>query len=48
MRDYASLFVVALAVAAVLVGIFMFERAKWRECRRYHPMWYCAMSGSSR
>lgn len=30
-------------VLALLIGAC--ERAKWRECRRYHPVWYCFATG---
>lgn len=35
----------AVIIIAVLVGVFFLERAKWRECRKYHPVWYCIVTG---
>ena len=39
--------VVALLVLAFLVLVGACERGKWRECRRYHPVWYC-LDGSGK
>lgn len=35
-------FAAAAIVLLILLAIGTYERAKWRECRRYHPTWYCA------
>lgn len=34
-------YALAMFVVTVLMLVGACERAKWRECRRYHPVWYC-------
>lgn len=38
------------AIVVAIIATFTFlvgacEYAKWRECRRYHPLWYCLERG---
>ena len=33
--------VIAAVILLMVVGIGACERARWRECRRIHPFWYC-------
>jgi uncharacterized membrane protein YdcZ (DUF606 family) len=30
-----------VVIVLLLWAIGCHERATWRECRRYHPVWYC-------
>lgn len=32
-----------VVVFAIIVGVVAYQVASWRECRRVHPFWYCAM-----
>jgi len=32
----------ALMIVGVIVGVFMYERMLWNECRSFgHSFWYC-------
>ena len=44
----ADTVIVAVLIALLAFGMFACERAKWRECRRYHPLWYCLDEAGSR
>jgi hypothetical protein len=37
--------VIGIFIVVALLFAFVVERAKWSECRRYHPAWYCALGG---
>ncbi len=37
-----ALFFFTLAIL-VLIGGVVIETAKWRECLRVHPLWYCVV-----
>lgn len=41
MRNLGEYIVVGAFVSLMLFGVFSCERAKWKECRRVHPGWYC-------
>jgi hypothetical protein len=34
-------FIVAFVLVALIILIGACERARWNECRRVHPWWYC-------
>lgn len=42
--DWLSTFIIALAIALVVILVVALEAARWRECRRVHPAWYCFVS----
>lgn len=41
-----------IALMLIIVGIVVLigacERARWNECRRVHPFWYCFDQNASR
>jgi hypothetical protein len=46
MRLETAAVALIVVVFALLAGAC--EVAKWRECRRYHPVWYCAAQGGGK
>jgi hypothetical protein len=47
-RQWFALALLALAILGAVVGGVSCGVARWRECRRIHPWWYCASDDGGR
>jgi hypothetical protein len=48
MKDIVKIVAFFIVIGGFLSLSVACEVAKWRECRRYHPVWYCWTTGGSK